>query len=269
MTTATINNNEASGLWQSAQRRALRRSCPEAVIFDFGDTLVRFSHVDKRALFEQAAWRTYRLWAQRQRRMPGFRRYYLHQAFAMRWAFAKTTILRRELDALKYMQRACTKLWLTAPSEFFDELMWQWYKPLAEAATLEPDAPAVLDTLRDAGCKLGLISNTFLPPHVMDRHLDELGLSEYFPVRVYSSALKHRKPHPRIFAAALSELDVEAARAVYVGDSYDHDIAGATRSGMRAVWKPIEGANGHRLPEGAKMIGRLGDLPEALGLEPS
>jgi FMN phosphatase YigB (HAD superfamily) len=169
-----------------------------AVLFDFGDTLVRFSHIDKRALFERAAWRTYRLWARRQRRMPGFRRYYLHQAFAMRWAFCKTTILGRELDALKYMQRACTKLWLEAPREFFDELMWQWYKPIVEAATLEPGAEQVLGHLHAAGCRVGLVSNTFLPAFVMDRHLARLGLLELLPVRVYSSDLRYRKPDHRL-----------------------------------------------------------------------
>ncbi len=236
---------------------------PRAMIFDFGDTLVRFAHIDKRALFEQAAWRTYRMWAERQSRMPGFRRYYLHQAFAMRWAFAKTMVLRRELDALGYLQRACRKLWLQAPREFFDELMWQWYRPLVDRAEVEPDAEATLDRLRASGCRLGLISNTFLPGFVMDRHLEKLGLKSYFPVRVYSSEVRYRKPDVRIFQAALLELGVSAEQAIYVGDTFEQDVVGARRAGMRAVWKPIDGVNGHRHQREAAVIERLGELAPA------
>jgi putative hydrolase of the HAD superfamily len=43
------------------------------------------------------------------------------------------------------------------------------------------------------------------------------------------------KPHPSIFETALRRLDVAAARAVMVGDSFTHDIAGAQGAGMRGV----------------------------------
>jgi len=43
------------------------------------------------------------------------------------------------------------------------------------------------------------------------------------------------KPHPSIFSAALQLLDVTAAEAVMVGDSFKHDIEGALSVGMAAV----------------------------------
>ena len=41
--------------------------------------------------------------------------------------------------------------------------------------------------------------------------------------------------HPSIFAAALQLLGVQAADAVMVGDSLEHDIEGALAVGMRAI----------------------------------
>ena len=43
------------------------------------------------------------------------------------------------------------------------------------------------------------------------------------------------KPHPSIFEAALTLLGVSASEAVMVGDSFEHDIEGARRVGMRGV----------------------------------
>lgn len=236
-----------------------------AVIFDFGDTLVHFGRIDRRALFEQAAWRTYKMWARRQRRMPGWQRYYLHQLFSLQWAYLKTLVLRRELDAIRYMRRACRKLWLHAPHEFFEELAWHWYRPLAEIAEVDPLLPEVLDRLRDDGCELAVISNTFVPGFVMDRHLRELSLIDRFNVRVYSSDVGYRKPDRRIFDLTLDRLGIPADRAVYVGDLPHIDVLGARRAGMAAVWMNRDGQT--PAPQHARhvpRIHRITELPDAL-----
>jgi putative hydrolase of the HAD superfamily len=43
------------------------------------------------------------------------------------------------------------------------------------------------------------------------------------------------KPHPNIFHAALSLMQVEPGAAVMVGDSLSHDVEGARRAGMRGI----------------------------------
>jgi putative hydrolase of the HAD superfamily len=68
--------------------------------------------------------------------------------------------------------------------------------------------------------------------------LRDEGLLEFFPVRIYSSSVRYRKPHPRIFEMALSEVGVAANRALFIGDLLATDIAGAKRAGMRTIWKP-------------------------------
>lgn len=236
---------------------------PRAVMFDFGDTLVHFGNVDRRAIFEQAAWRTYRMWAARQRRMPGYRRYYLHQWFALRWAFFKTLVLRRELDAMRLIRRACRKLWLNAPQSFFEELAWNWYRPLAEHSRVDADAHRVLRALNESGWQLALVSNTFVPGFVIDRHLRQLGLLRYFPVRIYSCDVGYRKPHPRIFETALHQLNVTAEDAVFVGDSFSADITGAARCGIEAIWR-LNGEDDPVRPD-VRFIHDLNELPALLG----
>lgn len=240
------------------------RSARRAVLFDFGDTLVHFGRVDRRALFEKAAWRTYKMWARRQRRMPGWQRYYLHQAFSLRWGFLKTMLLRRELDAIRYMRRACRKLWLQAPQEFFEELAWQWYKPLAEIAEVDPLLPETLDALRERGYELAVVSNTFVPGSVMDRHLRELSLIDRFPVRVYSSDVGYRKPDRRIFEVALERLGVSANAATFVGDLPETDIDGARRAGLTAVWMNRDGEATVGARSGVRQIHRITELPAML-----
>lgn len=236
-----------------------------AVLFDLGDTLVEYGEVDRRALFEEATRRTYRFWARRQRRMPDYRRYYLHQAFALRWGYLKLLLRRREMNAMRLIRRSCRKLWLTAEDEFFEKLAWQWYRPLADVSRPDPDAAAVLGQLQRRGVALGIVSNTFVPGQVLDRHLRKLGLLPYFPVRVYSCDVGYRKPDPRVFDVALRQVNVRPEEAVFVGDLCDADIEGARRAGMTAVWKRPRGAAGHAgPPPGVAMIERLGELPGVL-----
>jgi putative hydrolase of the HAD superfamily len=80
--------------------------------------------------------------------------------------------------------------------------------------------------------KRGLVSNgqrIFSEPEL--RHLD---LHQHFDVIVYSSDLGYKKPDPRIFFRALDTLSLAPEDALFVGDSYENDLAGAEKIGMRA-----------------------------------
>jgi putative hydrolase of the HAD superfamily len=233
-----------------------------AILFDLGDTLVQFGDVDRDALFKQAAWETYQLWAQRNDRMPDFQRYYLHQWFALRWGYFKLLLLRREMDAMRYIRRACRKLWLTAEDEFFAELAWDWYRPLTEVAWVEPDTHKTLAELAGRGYRLGIVSNTFVPGFVLDRHLDRLGMLSYFPQRVYSCDVAYRKPDRRIFQIALGQIGGAAEETIFVGDRLDADIAGAERAGMLPIWKRSSASReSQRRRVGVITIDRLSELP--------
>ncbi len=107
------------------------------------------------------------------------------------------------------------------------------------ARQLASTTHALLETLRDRGLKLGLVSNAFDPPDLLHRDLARMGVAELLDVAVFSSEVGRRKPDPLIFEHALERLGVAPERALFVGDTLATDVAGAAALGMHtclAVW---------------------------------
>jgi putative hydrolase of the HAD superfamily len=115
----------------------------------------------------------------------------------------------------------------------------------------------VLGELRQAGLKLGLVSNT-------SRDLDAFVRHFSLDVDAWISSGSHGKvkPSPLIFAAALELLGVAAGDAVMVGDSLEDDVLGAQACGIHAILLD----RGGRYPEHVDRIESLRELPQALGL---
>jgi HAD superfamily hydrolase (TIGR01509 family) len=109
----------------------------------------------------------------------------------------------------------------------------------APAHQLADTTHALLEALRERGYKLALVSNAFDPPDLLHRDLEKLGITERLDTALFSSELGARKPDPTIFREALARLDVAPERALFVGDTLATDIAGASALGMRtcqALW---------------------------------
>jgi len=122
---------------------------------------------------------------------------------------------------------------------------------------LYEEVAPVLDELRAAGLKIGLVSNSARDVHAFARHHGleiDAGISSFHHGRT--------KPHASIFRAVLDLLDVAPAEAAMVGDTIDADVDGAVALGMRAVLVDRLG----RHPEFAPRIDDLYALPAALGL---
>jgi putative hydrolase of the HAD superfamily len=105
----------------------------------------------------------------------------------------------------------------------------------APARKLGATTHALLESLRQRGLKLGLVSNALDPPWLLHRDLSEAGVAERVDVAVFSSEVGRRKPDPAIFRRALEALDVEPAAALFVGDRLYEDVRGANEVGMRTV----------------------------------
>ena len=66
--------------------------------------------------------------------------------------------------------------------------------------------------------------------------IEALEASRYFETVLISGEVRIAKPDPRIFRLALSRLNAAPGRSVFVGDSMEHDIAGARNAGMMTVY---------------------------------
>ena len=81
--------------------------------------------------------------------------------------------------------------------------------------------------------KLAVISNNFGNTRGW---CDEYGLTPLLEAIIDSTVLGIAKPDARIFEAALSELGVAPAHAIYVGDSYAADMVGGKNAGLWTAW---------------------------------
>jgi HAD superfamily hydrolase (TIGR01549 family) len=94
------------------------------------------------------------------------------------------------------------------------------------------DALPILETLKNRGLILGLISNV---AQDMEATYTRLGLQPYLNFKVTSAEVGYDKPRPEIFLAALKKAAVKPAEALYVGDQYQIDIMGARGVGIEAL----------------------------------
>ncbi len=97
-------------------------------------------------------------------------------------------------------------------------------------------AAEVLAEIKASGLGVGLISNTGRTPgYALRQILDDLGLSGWIDVMVFSNEHGECKPRPSIFEKLRSGLAVEYPEVVFVGDNPWVDVYGAQRCGMPAV----------------------------------
>jgi putative hydrolase of the HAD superfamily len=120
---------------------------------------------------------------------------------------------------------------------------------------LYDDVPDTLARLREAGLRIGLVSNSArdVAEFARHHHLDvDAGISSFHH--------GHTKPHASIFRAVLALLGVEPAAAAMVGDTIADDIEGARALGMHAILLDREGLN----PDFRPRAETLNELPTLL-----
>jgi putative hydrolase of the HAD superfamily len=121
-----------------------------------------------------------------------------------------------------------------------------------EARTAE-----ALDKLREAGFRLGVISNA---DGRVEAVLDRVGLRNRFEFVLDSHVVGVEKPDRRIFLEGARLLELPPEACLYVGDLYPVDVVGARGAGMDAVLLDPSG----RIERPVDRLGAVGDLPDYL-----
>jgi putative hydrolase of the HAD superfamily len=149
-------------------------------------------------------------------------------------------------------------LGIAAPNGLID-VVYREFTDLANYALFEDVVP-VLERLREAGLRLGVVSNF---EEWLERLLEQLGVRPFFDVRVISGVEGLEKPDPAIFRLAMSRAGVEPERSVYVGDNPEFDVEPALGVGMF----PVLIDRRDRYPDAdCSRIGALDELPAVIGL---
>ena len=101
-----------------------------------------------------------------------------------------------------------------------------------ELLVADDETLTVLDTLRERGLALGLVSDSSIetPTAWFDS-----ALAQRFVATAFSCLVGARKPDPAIYLAVTRQLGVEPDVCLYVGDGDGHELSGAASLGMTAV----------------------------------
>ncbi|HLK63090.1 MAG TPA: HAD family hydrolase [Bryobacteraceae bacterium] len=95
--------------------------------------------------------------------------------------------------------------------------------------------------------------------------LRAVGLAGFFAPIIISGDYGYRKPDPRLFRAALDELQVGPEEAIFVGNDRFRDVAGARKVGMKTIlFCPNGNPGGSPETEPDYILYRYADLPRAI-----
>ena len=218
---------------------------PAAVLFDWGDTLMRFAYDE--ALVE--AGHRAGLAALERDDLPEVERLAAH--FRERYEpFFWTPGTVEELEYPGLVRQLLGDFGVEVDDDELTRFLEAEHAAWDPARQLAAHTHALLESLRGRGLKLGLVSNAFDPGWLLHRDLEQMGLAERLDFAVFSSEVGKRKPHRAIFERALDALGITAIETVFVGDRLYEDIRGAGELGMTTVQALWFRADEH--PEGGE-----------------
>jgi putative hydrolase of the HAD superfamily len=217
----------------------------EAVLFDLGNTLVRyFGRAEFPTILEQA--------------ILEVRAYLLGLGFPSipseaLWQRVGEEDYEAEDHRVRPLEGRLARIFQLDPGQargVAEGMCRCFTRPIFARGQRYPDALLALERLRLAGIKTAIVSNTpwGSPGALWREELERLGLEASVDATVFCTDVGWRKPARAIFEYALERLRVEPLDSLFVGDDPRWDLAGPRALGMDAI-----------------LIDRHGAFPDAAG----
>lgn len=214
----------------------------EAVLFDWGDTLMEFAYTPELV----AAGHRAGLAAIGRDDLPELTEHFREEYEPLFWAPG----IIEEIEYPQLVKRLLGDFGIELGEGDLDRFLEAEHEAWEPARRLAAHTHPLLEALREHGLKLGLVSNAFDPGWLLHRDLERMGLEERLDFSVFSSEVGMRKPHPAIFERALEALGAAPENALFVGDRLFEDVRGAAELGMTTVQALWYRADEH--PDGAE-----------------
>lgn len=114
-----------------------------------------------------------------------------------------------------------------------------WAKHHIGHATIWDDTLSTLQSLKERGYKLGIVTNgsSYGQRGKIEATPE---LPGYFDMILTSEEAGVNKPNAAIFTMAAEMIGVPAEECAFVGDTFGNDILGAYRAGMLPVWMWVD-----------------------------
>ncbi len=135
----------------------------------------------------------------------------------------------------EFLQRAN----IQADSDNLDGLFADYLEEYSNSWVAYPDALPALETLREMGYVLAVLTNG--QQDQQERKLAKMGLSHFFSSILAIGKVTYPKPDARAFLQMCASLECEPEEVAYVGDDPQVDVLAATRAGIHGVWLNREG----------------------------
>lgn len=124
-----------------------------------------------------------------------------------------------------------------------NQLALQYLPSLIEESTL-----SLLDTLRNKGFSVALLSNTgFLHGDIMRDALRNIGVLQDADYTLFSNEIGYAKPHTKIYAELARVSGIPTHQILHIGDSVNADYHGAWTSGITSILYDKHHVHGNRM----------------------
>jgi putative hydrolase of the HAD superfamily len=233
----------------------------KAVLFDLGETLLSFGRFSPTRVFRQGARLSYEYLKSCGQTVGNFEYYCWWNLIALRIRHLISNITQNDFDSSALLRGIGREKGIRLDRRQWEQFSWLWYEPLSKIATVEPDIRQTLVRLKEMGLELGIVSNTFVSGHSLERHLEQVGILDFFSVRLYSYQYDFRKPNRQLFRIAAERIGELPEHIAYVGDRIDKDIIPALKVGMMPILKAAYTNASKKVPDGAWKITHLSELP--------
>jgi FMN phosphatase YigB (HAD superfamily) len=193
------------------------------VLIDLDDTLYLYEPCHEAALL--AAYELYDL------KLP-------KQDYLTRYRAARTDVTERLggqgacRSRLFAFQAMCEAARLSQPyfvALELDKIYWSTF-----LSTMKPDKRAVVFLQRCLDNQLPVCVVTDMTAQVQIEKIRRLGIGNLVAHLVSSEETGAEKPNARMFLEGLRKINVTAAKAIMLGDSFNKDVKGALSAGVRA-----------------------------------
>ena len=165
-----------------------------------------------------------------------------------------------EVEIARLYDASLRRIGLELQPEVIEQVMELEQAGWLASVHVGPEVVPTLQRLRDAGLRVGVVSNAAYRPRLMRGQMEALGLLPYLDATTFSSEIGWRKPHLAIYEAALRKLGIPGEAALFVGDRLKEDVRGPQQLGMRGAllreWRQEDD------PDGVAdyTLGRIGEL---------